>query len=192
MNQVKVGTFLKQLRKENNLTQEQIADKFGVSQRSVSRWENGNTLPDISLLVELAELFKVSIPELINGERKDETMDKEVKEVAMSMSDYATYEKTGILNELKVLGLIEFGLILIYAVLNLTNNFGVGLVEPYETLLMLFEAALFSITVIIPLYCTSLLGQIRQSKYGKIHKPFIIIASIILGICITILLRTII
>lgn len=41
MNQIKIGTFLKELRKGNNLTQEQIAEKFGVSQRSVSRWENG-------------------------------------------------------------------------------------------------------------------------------------------------------
>ena len=41
MNQIKIGTFLKELRKGNNLTQEQIAEKFGVSQRTVSRWENG-------------------------------------------------------------------------------------------------------------------------------------------------------
>lgn len=48
MDQIKIGALLKELRKDHNLTQEQIAGKFGVSQRSVSRWENGNTMPDIS------------------------------------------------------------------------------------------------------------------------------------------------
>ena len=47
MDQMKIGAYLKELRKEKNLTQEQMAEKFGVSQRSVSRWENGNTMPDI-------------------------------------------------------------------------------------------------------------------------------------------------
>ena len=53
MDQMKIGAYLKELRKEKNLTQEQIAEKFGVSQRSVSRWENGYTMPDISILIEL-------------------------------------------------------------------------------------------------------------------------------------------
>ena len=53
MDQIKIGTYLKELRKEKNLTQEQIAEKFGVSQRSVSRWENGYTMPDIYQLLFL-------------------------------------------------------------------------------------------------------------------------------------------
>ena len=55
MDQMKIGAYLKELRKEKNLTQEQIAEKFGVSQRSVSRWENGYTMPDIRVLIELAD-----------------------------------------------------------------------------------------------------------------------------------------
>jgi transcriptional regulator with XRE-family HTH domain len=57
MDQMKIGAYLKELRKEKNLTQELIAGKFGVSQRSVSRWENGNTMPDISVLIELADYY---------------------------------------------------------------------------------------------------------------------------------------
>ena len=57
MDQMRIGAYLKELRKEKNLTQEQIAEKFGVSQRSVSRWENGYTMPDISILIELADYY---------------------------------------------------------------------------------------------------------------------------------------
>ena len=80
MDQQKIGRFLKELRKAKNLTQEQLAERLNISGRTVSRWETGNNMPDISLLVELAELYDVSIPEIIDGERKSETMEKEVKE----------------------------------------------------------------------------------------------------------------
>ena len=93
MDQIKIGTFLKLLRKEKNLTQEQLAEQLGVSNRTVSRWENGNNMPDISLLSEIAEFYDVSIPELIYGERKSENMREEAKEVAETMSDYAKAEK---------------------------------------------------------------------------------------------------
>ena len=63
MDQVKIGAFLKELRNHNNLTQEQIAEKLGVSQRSVSRWENGNTMPELGVLVELSVFYDVDINE---------------------------------------------------------------------------------------------------------------------------------
>ena len=55
MDQQKIGEFLKALRKEKNLTQEELADKMNVSRRTVSRWETGSNLPDLSILVELAD-----------------------------------------------------------------------------------------------------------------------------------------
>ena len=74
MDQVKIDKFLKELRKEKGLTQEQLAEKLNVSNRSISRYETGNNMPDISLLIEIADIFEVSIPEIINGERKSEIM----------------------------------------------------------------------------------------------------------------------
>ena len=71
MDQIKVGSFLKKLRKGKEMTQEQVAVIFGVSQRSVSRWENGKTLPDISVLIELSDYYNVDLREMINGERKE-------------------------------------------------------------------------------------------------------------------------
>lgn len=61
MDQVKIGSFLRELRKEKALTQEQLAEKFGVSNRTVSRWENGNNMPDISILIELADFYDIDI-----------------------------------------------------------------------------------------------------------------------------------
>ena len=87
MDQIKIGGFLKDLRKEKGITQEQLAEKLGVSGRTISRWETGNNMPDISLLVEIAEYFDVSIPEIIKGKRKSEDMKEETKEVADKMSD---------------------------------------------------------------------------------------------------------
>ena len=94
MEQQKVGSFLKELRKEKNLTQEQLAEQFNVSVRTVSRWETAVNMPDIVLLVELAEFYDVSIPEIIDGERKseqmkDEKMKDEIKEAAIKLSDYS-------------------------------------------------------------------------------------------------------
>ena len=88
MDQKKIGRFLKELRKEKKITQEQLAEKIKVSGRTVSRWETGSNMPDISLLVELADFYDVSIPEIIDGERKSENMNEEVKETVLKLSDY--------------------------------------------------------------------------------------------------------
>ena len=93
IDQIKIGGFLRELRKEKELTQEQLAEKFGVSSRSVSRWENGNTMPELGILVELADYYEVDIKEIINGERQSEIMEKEEKETLRKVADYAEAEK---------------------------------------------------------------------------------------------------
>ena len=93
IDQMKIGRFLKELRKEKELTQEQLAEKFGVSSRSVSRWENGNTMPELGILVELAEYYEVDIKEIIDGERKSESMKSEEKETLRKVADYTEAEK---------------------------------------------------------------------------------------------------
>lgn len=78
MNQEKIGKFIAELRKEHNLTQEQLAEILGVSNRSVSRWENGKNMPDVSLFIPICELFSISVNELIVGERIDKTEKVEI------------------------------------------------------------------------------------------------------------------
>ena len=87
MDQIKIGAFMKELRKGKGLTQEQVAEQLNVSSRTVSRWETGTNMPDISLLLEIAGLYGISIPELINVERKSEKMNEDVKEIVDKMSD---------------------------------------------------------------------------------------------------------
>ena len=60
MNQEKIGKFLKELRKKKGLTQEQIAEKFHVSNRTISRWENGNNMPDLDVLMKYQIITKLT------------------------------------------------------------------------------------------------------------------------------------
>ena len=79
MDQIKIGAFLKELRKEKGLTQEQLAEKLNVSGRTVSRWETGSNMPDIGMLVVIADLYEVSILEIIAGERKSESNGRDLQ-----------------------------------------------------------------------------------------------------------------
>ena len=92
MNQKKIGEFLKHLRKEKGLTQEQLAEQFYVSSRTVSRWETGSNMPDVDTLIDLADFYSVDIREIIDGERKSENMDKETKDTLKKVAEYAAEE----------------------------------------------------------------------------------------------------
>ena len=104
MDQIKIGEFLKELRKEHNLSQEQLAEKFNVSSRSISRWENGNTMPDISVMIELADFYDIDIRELLRGERKSEQMDEDLKETLVMVADYTEAEKAKIMKKVYICG----------------------------------------------------------------------------------------
>ncbi len=69
MDQIKIGKFILDCRKEKGLTQEQLAEKLGVTSKSISRWENGNTLPDYSLLKDLCNELDINVNELLFGEK---------------------------------------------------------------------------------------------------------------------------
>ena len=69
MNQEKIGKFIAEKRKSKNLTQEEFAEKLGVSNKSVSRWENGKCMPDLSLLIPISKELDISVNELISGEQ---------------------------------------------------------------------------------------------------------------------------
>ena len=122
MDQIKIGIFLKELRKEKGLTQEQLAEVLNVSSRTVSRWETGSNMPDISMLVEIADFYDVSIPEIVQGERESENMNKETKETAVAMAKYSQNEvKTG---KQKVVGILmsAFGIFVIVSALSIFPN----------------------------------------------------------------------
>lgn len=124
MDQKKIGSFLKKLRNEKGITQEHLAEQFGVSNRTVSRWENGNNMPDISILVEISQFYDVDIREIIDGERKSENMTNETKEVLEKTAEYTSLEKEKFLKILKVivaLGLVAFTYIYMVSISGITQ-----------------------------------------------------------------------
>lgn len=116
MDQIKIGKFLRSLRNEKELTQEQLAEKIGVSGRTVSRWETGSNLPDISVLIELSELYDIDIREIIDGERKSEIMNEKMKDTLDKVAQYTEYEKEQIIKRMKRNSIIAMvSLMFVYA-----------------------------------------------------------------------------
>ena len=79
MNQEKFGVFIKEIRKKNNLTQKQLAEKYNVTYQAVSKWENGRNMPDTYLIKQISKDFNVSLDELFDGEFKNNENKKDVK-----------------------------------------------------------------------------------------------------------------
>ena len=117
VDRIKIGNFLRELRNEKKMTQEEIAEIFGVSSRSVSRWENGNTMPELGILVELSVFYEVDIKEIIDGERKSEIMEKEKNELLTKVADYANEEKKMAIKRKSLLAYFSIGIaVLVIAV----------------------------------------------------------------------------
>ena len=68
MDQIKIGKFIAECRKKQNLTQSQLAEKLGITDRAVSKWENGRAMPDSSLMLDLCSILKISVNDLLSGE----------------------------------------------------------------------------------------------------------------------------
>lgn len=190
MDQKKTGLFLKQLRKARNLTQEQAAERIGVSSRTISRWETGEYMPDISILVDIAEMYEVDVREIIDGERTNDNMTSEVKEVAEKMADYSKMEKTAMLKWIKTLSVAMIIVSICGIVSNLITTFlmlrtqpGVNMVP--QVLIKIFFNVYYIIlvlSILSLLYATGRIKQIEQS-----HKASIIVkATVVLAIIMSI------
>ena len=168
MDQIKIGALLKTLRKEKGLTQEQLAEQLNVSGRTVSRWETGNNMPDISLLTEIAAFYDISIPELINGERKSEEMKEEVKEVADKMADYAGAEKAAIIRNVRNQSLFGVCAFVILMILELAVPEGYS---KFTDLLHIYcETLVYVSLIMIFLISTGLLRRLEK-KQREINLP---------------------
>lgn len=114
MDIVKIGKFIAENRKKKNLTQAQLAEKLGVTSKTISRWENGNYMPDISLLKPISEELDITLNDLLSGEKVEKEKYQEKLEENMLMTiDYSTkkvYEKN---NAISIL-LIVFGIVIAF------------------------------------------------------------------------------
>ena len=140
MNQQKIGEFLKHLRKEKNLTQEQLAEHFNISSRTVSRWETGRNMPDLEILIELSDFYDADIREIIDGERKSGNDDIEQKESFTKMADYSRYREKIMLKKLAVIitvGIFAWGASLSFALYFMNSARGGGFILMGETISLL-------------------------------------------------------
>lgn len=168
MEQQKIGSFLKELRKEKNLTQEQLAEILNVSGRTVSRWETGSNMPDISLLVELAEFYKISISEIIDGERKSENMNEEVKETALKVSGYAEMINLKIRKRLFWLTIAALIGMIAFVIIEASGADVPGSV--YENIAGAGLGLNFGMLIVLAMYLSGILGKIKAEKALKEKK----------------------
>jgi len=86
MDQIKIGKFIASCRKEQGMTQAALAEKLGISDRAVSKWENARSLPDAGIMLELCEILNINVNELLSGERiMTDTYDKKAEENLLAM-----------------------------------------------------------------------------------------------------------
>lgn len=179
MDQKKVGSFLRELRKEKQLTQEQLAERFGVTNRSVSRWETGSNMPDLSILVELADFYDVDIRDIIDGERKGEDMNKEEKERLQLVADYAETEKNTLLMRLRIfsiVGLVSLIAGLVVLVLGGDNNLPV-----YDYLMGTLMGVSIGALLVAVFYSTGALENMRKRKRTLMKVLLVISILFLLG-----------
>ena len=161
MDQKKIGLFLKTLRKEKDMTQEQIAEVFNVSRRTVTRWETGVNMPDLDILVEIADYYDVDLRELFDGERKSEKMNEEMKETVLKAAEYGNDQK----EKMAKVTLVYFILGMVGLIINqsmqffdLPSTFWVGFAKGATAGLALV-AMVFGI-----LYLTGTMDKVKEFK----------------------------
>ncbi|MBO4293757.1 MAG: helix-turn-helix transcriptional regulator [Clostridia bacterium] len=87
MDQIKIGKFIAECRKKNNLTQMQLAEKLNITDRAISKWENGKGMPDSSIMLDLCAELKISVNELLSGEMIDmREYDKKTEELLVELA----------------------------------------------------------------------------------------------------------
>ena len=117
-----VGEKICKLRVDDGISQEQLAERFYVSSRTVSRWETGSNMPDLDMLIELADFYDVDLREIIDGERKSENMKEELKETVLKVAEFSNEDKLKLTRRMNKLFIGGFVAAVIYMILVFTDN----------------------------------------------------------------------
>ena len=121
MNQRKIGVFISELRKEKNLTQQELADKLGVSDRTVGNWENGRNMPDLSLFKPLCKELGITINELLSGEKINAELYQEKFEE--NIINLTANNKKMINKRVKIFSCLSILILIIFTILIYIYNF---------------------------------------------------------------------
>ena len=168
MDTIKIGKFLAELRREKGLTQEQLAEKLGTSNKTISRWENGNYMPPIEMLCELSAFYGVSINEILSGKRLDKREEKQAAEEnlkdALSVSAFSLEERKAYFTK-KWKSEHRFGMTLQMLVILAAMVFGFCLQEKLVIIIALICALLFSVTTY-----NRMMGYVERNVYDDPNK----------------------
>ena len=167
MDQKKIGAFLKELRGEKQLTQEQLAEILGVTNRSISRWENGVNMPDFDLVIEIAKYYDVSIEEILDGERKNEMIDKKTEQMLLKVADYENEEKQRFSKRICGLFITAILAFILYGVLNFT---GLDTQSGYEQIATYAMGIVGGALLVGALYTSGYMAKIQAFKKRLMHK----------------------
>ena len=108
MDQEKIGKFISKVRKEKNITQEQLADKLHITNRAISKWENGICLPDVSIMMELCKILDISINDLFIGEKtKNNENSKKLEENILNLLKKEELQNKKLMRYELVIGLLS-------------------------------------------------------------------------------------
>lgn len=163
----KTGGFFKQLRGEKGLTQEQLAEHFGVSGRTVSRWETGSNMPDLDVLIEMADFYEVDLRELLDGERKSEKMNKDLEETVLKVADYSNDEKMKIMRRMHIFGWIGVVSFIIFIILEAMGLADSGVTEDIASFCLGLP---FGILMVFVLYTSRHMSKIKAFKRKIFHR----------------------
>lgn len=161
MNQQKVGSFLKELRSEKSITQAELAELLGVSNRSISRWENGTTMPDFDLIIELAKYYDVEVGEILDGERRTDNMDAKTEELMLKIADYNNVERNFFSKRMCAMFIIALAGMVIYAGIDLLGFSGT---EPYETIISIALGFVVGTLLTGFLYASRYIAKLKEAK----------------------------
>ena len=154
-NKFKIGNFLTELRKEKKLTQSELAEKLNISDKAVSKWENGKCSPDMEQLKKLAKLYNITIDELIYGERvaNPKTIHEEIT--------IESYNKLQQQSKIMKFSLVSLSLLF------LMNLFSVLFIYLDLSFALIYSVSLFAVSLIIMLTIFGKCSRINSAKANK-------------------------
>ena len=139
MNQEKIGRFIAELRREKNMTQQELADKLNITDRAISHWENGRSIPDAGVILELCKILNINVNELLSAKKiKDEKYNERAEESLLEMRREIEIQNKRILTLNKII--INLAIIIFVVI---------GLVATFIEMSMLIRNIIFAVDLVM-------------------------------------------
>lgn len=172
MDQIKIGKFIASCRKEQGMTQAVLAEKLGISDRAISKWETGKSMPDSGIMLELCELLKINVNELLSGEHITmEDYNAKSEEVILGLkSENEKYAKRLLRSEayIVVVGVVaSLAMIIAGTIIALKN----GENDPLAVVLIVSGCVIVVAAALIGLGIEVKTGYYECAECGHIYKP---------------------